>query len=148
MGYETSLSPVYDPKNQPQYQLAILITGCDTGFGYELAILAATKYKYVVFAGCYDLKTMNEKFGTIPNILPFHLDVTNETSVQNSYTIVQNWVQEKKINNNNNQEIGQQRILHALINNAGIGTLGEIDWCTLQDFQSQMDGTFKQKSEN
>ena len=142
MGYETSSSPIYDPTNQPQYKLAIFITGCDTGFGYELAILSATKYNYVVFAGCYDPNTMKDKFSTIPNIIPFHLDVTNETSVQNSYTIVQNWLQEKK---KNYQEIGQQRILHALINNAGIGTLGEIDWCTLQDFQSQMDGTFKKK---
>jgi len=61
---------------------AVLITGCDTGFGYEACIVLAKK-GFKVYAGCLTDKG-KEKLESqgISNLQPFILNVTKEDQIQ------------------------------------------------------------------
>jgi hypothetical protein len=83
---------------------AVLITGCDTGFGHDLALTLYEK-GWKVYAGCLSaqgIKTLQEKGSG--NLIPVQLDVTNEEHIAQVY---------KKIDQENPDG------LFALVNNAG-----------------------------
>lgn len=92
----------------------VVISGCDTGFGRELAILLSQKSGYTVLAGCLkdeSQSTLAHAGGD--NLHTAALDVTDDTSVE-SFTKVMNALLAKG---------GPNMILHAVVNNAGIGNL-------------------------
>ena len=119
------------PAKRPELDLAVVITGCDSGFGHELA-LAAADAGYTVFAGCLNAQKVFAGATTPRGIIPLQMDVTRADQVFAVVETVVTWLQEKS---------DQQRALHALVNNAGIGSFGLIDWVKLADFQANMDGT-------
>lgn len=139
----------YDKKNLRRNhsdlgEMAIVITGCDSGFGKELALYSAHELGYVVFAGCLDptssWKVENENVATSQDgscIIPFTMDVTKDSDVQAAVQRVRDWLNEAP------KENAKRRVFHALINNAGVGRGGLIDWATedLADFHFCMDGT-------
>jgi len=100
----------------------ILVSGCDTGFGYLIALELSQK-GCTVLAGCLtdpgveSLASLNRK-----NLFPFKLDITNQESVAYCKTFA-----EKHCG-----ELG----LWALINNAGIGAGGNIDMISLQSVRN------------
>eukprot|EP00978_Attheya_sp_CCMP212_P034392 scaffold143858_cov51-Attheya_sp.AAC.3 len=116
-------------------QLAIVVTGCDTGFGFSLAFEMASK-GYVVFAGCLNKESMKQYEGH-SNIFPLKMDVTKEDEVKNAAVVVNKW-----INENTTAELTttSPRLLHALVNNAGIGSGGLIDWLDISVFRKDMEG--------
>jgi short chain dehydrogenase len=126
-------------------EMAIVITGCDSGFGKELALYAAHELGYVVFAGCLDHTSSWKREGESnaihsgANIIPFTMNVTKDADVQAAVQRVRNWLNESP------KESSKRRVLHALINNAGVGRGGLIDWATedLADFHFCMDGTWE-----
>jgi hypothetical protein len=151
--------------------LGIVITGCDTGFGKELALYAANELGYTVFAGCLQPQTSwNEHSSTTTTtayqrtkhgtIVPIAMDVTNSNQVSNVVRHVQQWLlyQDESSDNTNssknkNEETTMaptspqqpRRVLHALINNAGVGRGSIIDWSShegddLSDYQHCMNG--------
>ncbi|CAF3263697.1 unnamed protein product [Rotaria sp. Silwood2] len=104
----------------------VLITGCDTGFGHALAI-ELDKQGFNVLAGVYtsnNILILKNKLSS--NATVFHLDITNEEDINVAYELVQ-----KKTNK-----------LHALVNNAGIGVSGCIDFITLELMRKTMDVNF------
>lgn len=128
----------FDPRHHEDKQLAVVITGCDTGFGKELAILAA-QLGFFVFAGCLKKESF-QQFETLDdqqNIRPLRVDVTSDTDVKEMADQVKSWLADLKAK--------KKRVLHALVNNAGIGFGGDIDWFELEAFQKTMDGTFDTK---
>jgi short chain dehydrogenase len=126
----------FHPSNKPEYNLAIVITGCDTGFGKDLAVHCAD-VGYTVFAGCYQYESSKQQYTTIAKIIPFPVDVTKDKDVKEGATLVQTWLDETKIPV---QDLGRKRILHAVVNNAGIGTMGETCYSPLEEYQHSMDG--------
>lgn len=125
----------YHPQKQPNkngasIEMAIVITGCDSGFGQELALQAAHA-GFVVFAGCLSA-TSFDQFATT-DIIPIVMNVTKDDDVREAVERVQKWTQapDKKM-----------RVLHALCNNAGILVPGFVDWNDLSAVQKTMDGTF------
>jgi hypothetical protein len=34
------------------------------------------------------------------------------------------------------------RLLHAIVNNAGVGKIGQVDWLTMDDYRICMEGTY------
>lgn len=122
----------YSPRTHSKLEMAVVVTGCDTGFGTEIAFWAA-QAGFHVFAGCL----LKESFGQFENctaIKPIQMNVCNDNDVQEVVKQVVTWLDgggEKK----------KQRVLHALINNAGIGDGGLIDWLDISVFQRNMDGT-------
>lgn len=103
---------------------AVLITGCDSGFGHMLA-QALDRRGFTVFAGCLLPEGAGAQSLTrlcSSQIRIIKLDVTSEQDV----------LQAKKTVQDNLPEKG----LWAVVNNAGISDWGEIEWSTSQDFQN------------
>jgi hypothetical protein len=121
----------YDPSKHLETELAVFVTGCDSGFGHDVALEAA-KAGYVVFAGCKDKNQSEELFRSVHLIKVIQLDVTKNEEVDNAVASVQEWICD--------DSKSKKRVLHALVNNAGIAGGGIIDWEELSSFQRIMDG--------
>ncbi|XP_072304420.1 D-beta-hydroxybutyrate dehydrogenase, mitochondrial [Eucyclogobius newberryi] len=105
---------------------AVLITGCDSGFGHHLA-RALDRRGFVVFAGCLQpegagAQSLARLCSSQLRLLK--LDVTQEQDVQQAKETVQAILPEKG--------------LWAVVNNAGISDWAEIEWSTSQDFQNML----------
>uniref|UniRef100_A0A0N4Z0S6 Estradiol 17-beta-dehydrogenase 2 n=1 Tax=Parastrongyloides trichosuri TaxID=131310 RepID=A0A0N4Z0S6_PARTI len=107
---------------------AVVITGCDTGFGHEAAIKCA-KNGMIVFAGCLLIDSFKElenkcrKFDG--EIFCFLINVADDESVKKGSEIVRNIMHDKEIDG-----------LHGLIVNAGIlGDCGPFDWMSTKEYK-------------
>ncbi|CAF4864161.1 unnamed protein product, partial [Rotaria sp. Silwood2] len=83
----------------------VLISGCDTGFGNGLAI-ELDKQGFNVFAGVYNsesVASLKEKLSSKATV--FRLDITKKEDIDATFELVNN----------------KTKVLHALVNNAGIG---------------------------
>lgn len=103
----------------------VLITGCDTGFGYDTALTLSQQDLYV-FAGCLTqdgVVRLNNDSNFNGNALL--MDICNYDNVDNVKKII-----EEKVGNNG---------LWGLINNAGVNQLGPIEWVTIKQMQKVMD---------
>ncbi|XP_033979961.1 D-beta-hydroxybutyrate dehydrogenase, mitochondrial [Trematomus bernacchii] len=112
---------------QDGYGSAVLITGCDSGFGHQLARVLDDK-GFVVFAGCLapegpGAQSLAEKSSS--NLKVLKLDVTIDEEVQ----------QAKKTVLENLPDKG----LWAVVSNAGITDWAEIEWSSIEDFQRMID---------
>ncbi|PIQ27955.1 short-chain dehydrogenase/reductase [bacterium (Candidatus Blackallbacteria) CG17_big_fil_post_rev_8_21_14_2_50_48_46] len=101
---------------------AVLITGASTGIGAACALHLADR-GYRVYAGYRDLPAQSEA-----RILPVRLDVTQ---TQDWQAVVEKIASE-------NPESG----LFALVNNAGIGLGGPIEYLPLEKFRQQFEVNF------
>lgn len=99
--------------NRTDKQLGVIITGCDSGFGCNLAFALAEK-GFIVFAGCLHTSALQQFEGS--RIVAFPMDVTKDDQVQAAASRVNQW-----LGKNGNY-------LHAVVNNAGIGHGGLVDW--------------------
>jgi short chain dehydrogenase len=115
------------PAMVPAKHLGVVITGCDSGFGRELA-LAAADAGYTVFAGCLT-PTASWPGPVSPRLMPLLMDVTNDGQVQEAVRAVETWL-----------AADDSRILHALVNNAGVGGIGLIDWMDMTFYEVCMNG--------
>ncbi|XP_059375429.1 retinol dehydrogenase 7-like [Carassius carassius] len=106
---------------------AVLITGCDSGFGRHLA-KKLDHMGFTVFAGCLypegpGAQSLVEEGSDRVKVLK--LDVTKDEDV----CLAKNFVQA------NLPEKG----LYAVVNNAGISDWGETEWSTAKDFHNMAD---------
>jgi len=125
----------FDPPKHKDSKMAVVITGCDSGFGKELALHAADA-GFVVFAGCLNRDSFEQVTVAIKGeIYPLELDVTQDEHVAKMAEQVEKWIK---------GDAGgkEKRVLHALVNNAGIGFSGNIDWAEVSDFQKIFDVNF------
>ncbi|KAG7354053.1 short-chain dehydrogenase/reductase family protein [Nitzschia inconspicua] len=109
-------------------ELAIVVTGCDTGFGKDLALQLAEK-GFVVFVGCLQ-ENSTKLFGQSDKLRPILLDVTKDDRVTAAAKSVTEWL--------SSSSTTSKRYLHAIVNNAGIGKIGYLDWLNLSDFEQCM----------
>jgi hypothetical protein len=145
----------YSPKNEHYIELAIVVTGCDTGIGKEIASVAAEE-GFIVFAGCLKMESLRQ-FRQDAKIIPFMLDVTSDKSVARAFDLIEGWLYEHDETHNlkhvhfvtaedtymKRKSRGRRRVLHALINNAGVGSGGQVDWLDMSAFQKDMDGKYQ-----
>jgi NAD(P)-dependent dehydrogenase (short-subunit alcohol dehydrogenase family) len=104
----------------------VLISGCDSGFGNGLAI-ELDKQGFNVLAGIYnpDNKESLTKILSSRAIV-FKLDITQQEDIDAAYEMISN----------------KTKVLHALVNNAGIGAGGLIDWTSVDFMRRMMDVNF------
>lgn len=108
------------PSEQGEWsRYGVVITGCDSGFGCDLALELARR-RFVVFAGCLAHESI-KKYEGIDNIVPMKIDVTKQGEVNDSVGTVMNWLAEATTKD-------ERRYLHAVVNNAGVGIGGRVDW--------------------
>jgi NAD(P)-dependent dehydrogenase (short-subunit alcohol dehydrogenase family) len=104
----------------------VLISGCDTGFGNGLAI-ELDKQGFNVLAGVYNLDNKDSLTKILSSrATVFQLDVTRQEDIDVAYEMIRTKTQ----------------VLHALVNNAGIGSGGLIDWISLELMRKVMDVNF------
>ncbi|XP_043192345.1 short-chain dehydrogenase/reductase family 9C member 7-like isoform X1 [Amphibalanus amphitrite] len=102
---------------------AVFITGCDTGFGNSVARrLDALGLR--VFAGCLfpegeGARTLQHDCSRQLTVVP--CDVTSQSQVDSAVLLVRALLKEDK--------------LHAIVNNAGVFTMSEVEWCTLEMYR-------------
>ncbi|XP_053209294.1 estradiol 17-beta-dehydrogenase 2-like [Panonychus citri] len=111
-----------DAKNK-----AVLITGCDTGFGNKLAQRLA-HYGFYVFAGCLEPEGSGAnqlRKNCRNNVKVLKLDVTSDEDVKSAIKIVEDGL--------------KGRSLWAIVNNAGILISTEIEMGDMTSFTKQME---------
>ncbi|CAF1406551.1 unnamed protein product [Adineta ricciae] len=111
-------TPNIDPKGK-----YVLISGCDTGFGNQLA-LELDKQGFNVLAGVYstdNVTSFKDKLSSRATV--FRLDITKQEDIDAALELVQS----------------KTKVLHALVNNAGIGSGGYIDWISMETVRRIMD---------
>ncbi|XP_013393048.1 retinol dehydrogenase 7 [Lingula anatina] len=106
---------------------AVFITGCDSGFGYSLAE-RLDELGFKVFAACLfhdgdGAKALRERCSNRLHIV--QLNVSSDQQVQEALTFVR-------------ENLGDSD-LWAVVNNAGIGMFGELEWVKIEDLQKVMD---------
>lgn len=111
----------------PECSLGVVITGCDSGFGKELA-LASANAGYMVFAGCLDPES-SWPGALPPRLIPLKMDVTKDSEVDQAVRVVEKWLAENDSNT-----------LYALVNNAGVGRMGLVDWLDMESFEYCING--------
>ncbi|XP_077493770.1 D-beta-hydroxybutyrate dehydrogenase, mitochondrial-like [Amblyomma americanum] len=96
---------------------AVLITGCDTGFGHRLAKRLSRK-GFLVFAGCLSSKSDGaEALKCLSNVKVLQMDVTKQEQVDDALDVVK-------------EHLGD-RVLWSVVANAGIGSGGLLEWTSL-----------------
>ncbi|CAF1081086.1 unnamed protein product [Adineta steineri] len=117
---------LFPPPNIASHGKYVLISGCDTGFGHALAI-ELDKQGYHVLAGVYNPDNEEHVASQLSSrSTAFCLDITREEEIDAAYKMVK-----EKTNS-----------LHALVNNAGIGQIGLVEWTTMKTFRQVMDVNF------
>lgn len=108
---------------------AVLITGCDTGIGNEMA-KHLDALGFHVFAGCLDTSSEGAQRLRVecsPFLRLVNMDVTNEEHVKHAINYIMD-----------NLPAGEQG-LYGLVNNAGVCVCGEFEWQTWTQIQQQVD---------
>jgi len=107
----------------------ILITGCDSGIGHELA-----KYLdsigFQVFAGCFDTASEGAQRLRVEasnNLKLVNLDVRKDDHVDAAVHFIQENIS------------SEQQGLYAVVNNAGVCVCGEFEWQTWSHIQKQIE---------
>ncbi|XP_069689240.1 short-chain dehydrogenase/reductase family 9C member 7-like [Periplaneta americana] len=108
---------------------AVFITGCDTGFGHMFA-KKLDALGVLVFAGCLfsegeGAKELQRSCSDKLKII--QLDVTQDDQVENAVRTVTSILE------------GRREELWAVVNNAGIGNVGEIEWTPIDVYQKTFD---------
>lgn len=96
---------------------AVLITGCDTGFGHVLAKFLA-RDGFLVFAGCLDANgegAMSLK--KLSNVKVLQMDATKDVEIDEAHRMVK-------------EELGSHK-LWAVVCNAAIMNSGLVEWLTM-----------------
>ena len=120
---------------------AVLVTGCDSGFGFATA-LKLNADGFLVVAGVLDPEASRDKLTAAADhpdrLRVIRLDVTSEEEVVQARDFIVNLQQEQ-------EAAGRPVVLFALVNNAGILLNRGIEFAkapSITDFQKQMEVNF------
>ena len=109
---------------------AVLITGCDTGFGHMLA-LELVRRGWKVYAGCLTPQGLealvSKAAGSAGIMIAVPMDVTKQADIDRVV-----------------KQIGDEcpQKLFALVNNAGVGRGGLVDWTEMDEYRTMMEVNF------
>lgn len=102
----------------------VIVTGCDTGFGFE-ASLRLSQQGFLVVAACLTSNGVERIKDSVA--IALQCDVTNEKDVDDLQRVVEKLIITKKAR------------LWAVINNAGIAPSGFLDWAPMNNIHKVMD---------
>ncbi|XP_077296709.1 SDR family oxidoreductase shroud [Arctopsyche grandis] len=116
----------------PSKEMVVLVSGCDSGLGFQTA-LTASKAGLTVVAGMFEGPT-TEAAADLKRLCPsqhqphlLHLDITDDASVTNAVKYVSDII-----------ESNSNYYLHAVINNAGVMVFGNLEWQTQRQIDTQV----------
>jgi 3-hydroxybutyrate dehydrogenase len=103
---------------------AVLVTGCDSGFGHQLARMLHQEHGFPhVFACCLDRDSEGGRALQRMGLDVLTLDVTSQEQVDRALAHVEQQLKEHLLE------------LWAVVNNAGMGTVGFIEWLPMDTYQ-------------
>lgn len=113
-----TILPRVDPTGK-----AVLITGCDSGFGHMTA-MELNRLGFFVFAGCLDsngegAKQLLKNAPRQNRIVSIQMNVTNPDEISAAFNTVQEVLSDSSSGTNE---------LYAVVNNAGIGLSSPVEW--------------------
>jgi len=124
-----STTPDTPPQQDQQVSKVIVCIGSSTGFGNAF-VLRCVSEGMIVFAGCRSpsgVADLIEACAGLPGrVLPFPLDVTSEESLNAFVDFVQA----------NLHPLHPHHGIDALVNNAGVGRLGQDEWLSAEDYDA------------
>jgi len=143
-----------DPKEDDDgVELAVLVTGCDSGLGRAL-VLRLAEEGFTVFAGCLNIHRdptketatddppppffadeSSESASTSSRIRPLRMDVTNQEDVDRARRTVEDWLAGGG-GGEDASSSRRRRRFHALVNNAGIVRFAFFDWLDQSDYEA------------
>lgn len=104
---------------------SVLITGCDTGMGHMLASQLASE-GFFVYAGCLDKNSSSaQPLKECKNVYVLQMNVTKENEIARALETVENTLDGK--------------VLWAVVANAGVPSLGYIEWQPMSRVRSMFD---------
>lgn len=118
------------PSNEDK---AVLITGCDTGLGLEIAKHLYLEHNFTLICCCLDSKSLGyEQLNKLKqskndNLTITTLDVTESKQIQKLEDLVNELKNQNKF-----------KYLWAVINNSAVMIYGEFDWMTQEQIERQM----------
>ena len=103
---------------------AVLVTGCDTGFGHQV-VIDLHAMGFTVFAGCLDDKSDGAQrltnLGAETNRLHvIKMDITSQKQVDDARRFVESHL----------PPLG----LWGIVKNAGLGNIGFIEWTSMEEY--------------
>ncbi|XP_068234784.1 D-beta-hydroxybutyrate dehydrogenase, mitochondrial-like isoform X2 [Palaemon carinicauda] len=109
---------------------AVLVSGCDSGFGHAAA-LHLHKKGFRVFAGCLQADTNGEGARKLKDIDPerlhvLQLDVSKQDDINQALKFVSGTLKDNEV-------------LWGVINNAGIAIYGAVEWVSMASFKRVCD---------
>jgi len=102
----------------------VVITGCDSGFGY-LTSLKLVDLGYIVVSAFLNKDSIPKLQGKVA--LTIVCDVTNKKDIENLAKTLEGYLRTNKYK------------LWAIVNNAGIAPFGSLDWMDMEYFRKAMD---------
>lgn len=112
-------------KQLPVEGKAVLITGCDSGFGHALAT-RLSRDGFMVFAGCLDSQSEGARdLGNLRYVTVLQLDVTKAEQVDAAFERV--------------QQALDSRALWSVVANAGVRNNGLLEWLTMESITKIFD---------
>lgn len=113
--------------NVDKTKCVVIITGCDSGFGYLTAV-ELSKQGYHVIATCMTVEGASKIKDTVAAVV--YCDVTKEECIIELSSVVNHYMEEHK---------EKKLKLWSLINNAGICATGYIDWTPMEVYRNVME---------
>ncbi|XP_059480965.1 short-chain dehydrogenase/reductase family 9C member 7-like [Neocloeon triangulifer] len=105
----------------------ILITGCDSGFGLQLALrlhlMGVAVYAGVLNENSEGARQLKAKNCAQLKVVP--MDVTSDVDVQRAVKFI-------------NADLGERK-LQAVVNNAGVTAVTEVEWCPLETYRQVLE---------
>ncbi|XP_065346367.1 short-chain dehydrogenase/reductase family 9C member 7-like [Cloeon dipterum] len=99
---------------------ATFITGCDTGFGFKLA-LYLNSMGIPVYAGVLNQDSDGAEQLRTKGCKVIEINITNQKSIDEAVEFIK-------------FDLGDDKKLHALVNNAGIAEYGQVEWTSIETF--------------
>ncbi|TRY68523.1 hypothetical protein TCAL_09392 [Tigriopus californicus] len=111
---------------------AIFISGCDSGFGYSLALHCANNLGLLVIAGCYvpggdESGWKSLESSTKGNLKLVHLDVTKSRSIEEAVKATKAFLH------------SQEARLWCVVNNAAVLVFGQAEWQPMDMIRHQFE---------
>ncbi|KAL1421683.1 hypothetical protein MTO96_023100 [Rhipicephalus appendiculatus] len=104
---------------------AVLVTGCDSGFGYYV-VKSLSRIGFLVFAGCLDASSDGandlKKFA---NVKVLQMDISSEQQVNDAVVAIK-------------EDLGS-KVLWAVVCNAGIRNEGLLEWVPMEALKRVID---------
>lgn len=124
LGFSITYAIIHPRKKSNNSQRCVVITGCDTGFGFSLSI-ELTRIGYHVISACLTHEGASSLKDKVADCLVCDVTNTNHiTKLSEATTVI----------------LKQHNIsLWALINNAGIAPVGCLDWMSVDSYRKAIE---------